>query len=184
MISLTHLFFYFYGICSGGIIGMDWGLLILTIFNPPKANQVLIATQLGQQVCLLAILIGCIFGVLLGSIISMLMIEIIDLFSVPFQICLYLGIITGFGTPAMIQSFTILNFFYYLIRILWNKENCGHIIKCECETINASSNNLIEDIYLYNKDSQFWNPLVIFQMMLPGNFFGVVIGGIYQLVYK
>lgn len=181
MISFSHVFFYFYGVCAGAILGMDWGLLILTIFNPPKPNNIIIATQLGQSICLIALFLGTFFGILLGPMAAMIMVEIIDSFSIPFQICLYCGVITGFGTPSMIQSYTIFSFLYYLIRRIWNKENCNHIAKCECETINRASNDLIQDVFHYNTNSQFWNPFTIIQMTLAGNTLGLIIGGIYQM---
>jgi hypothetical protein len=55
------------------------------------------------------------------------------------------------------------------------KENCSHVVLCDCLTWNSMVNRLVEDFYKWNHESQFWNPIVLIQLGFPGMFFGVIL---------
>lgn len=171
----TIIFFFVYGIGSGFFFGMDIALFILSLMytlNPSLA----FAAQIGQSLCLMVLLVGGSFGMMIGPLIMSFMVEIVHFASPPVQWAIFGGVITAFGTPIMIQSVPLMN---WIVSLLGRQTVCHHVNICQCASVNGSTNRFIQDVHESNMESMFWNPVVIIQMSLPGNFLGLILGYIF-----
>jgi MFS family permease len=172
----TVLFFFVYGLGSGFFFGIDIAVFLVTLsikFN----EDIPLAPQIGHLICYLVLFIGGTMGMIIGPLLASFLVELVHSFSFLFQVSFFGGIITAFGTPIMIRS---VPFVWFLHAMIFGKEVCHHIRPCECDSKQGATNRYIQDIYQTNSSSQFWNPIVVCQMALPGNFLGLIVALVYS----
>jgi hypothetical protein len=93
---LQKMYFFSFGLISGPLIGMDWFLLILSLFNPPIHHGKLFTVQTGHSLCFVTLLLGFLSGLVLGPYTTFLSLELILLIQARWlRFMLYGGIITG-----------------------------------------------------------------------------------------